>query len=79
MVAVKAAAKEGDRQRGVVEVLAYGVPVGLGASVHWDRRLDGLLAQALMSIQAVKGVEMGEGLGRAPAGEARTAHDASIY
>jgi chorismate synthase len=42
-------------------VLAYGVPVGLGSHVHWDRKLDGLLAQALMSIQAVKGVEIGEG------------------
>ena len=59
--AVKAAAKDGDSLGGVVEVLAYGVPVGLGSHVHWDRRLDGLLAQALMSIQAVKAVEMGEG------------------
>ncbi len=61
VAAVKAAAKEGDSLGGVVEVLAYGVPVGLGSHVHWDRRLDGLLAQALMSIQAVKAVEMGEG------------------
>jgi chorismate synthase len=59
--AVKAAAKDGDSLGGVVEVLAYGVPVGLGSHVHWDRRLDGLLAQALMSIQAVKHVELGEG------------------
>ncbi len=59
--AIKAAAKDGDSLGGVVEVLAYGVPVGLGSHVHWDRRLDGLLAQALMSIQAVKAVEMGEG------------------
>ncbi|HYZ97438.1 MAG TPA: chorismate synthase [Acidimicrobiales bacterium] len=58
---IKAAAKEGDSLGGVVEVLAYGVPVGLGSHVHWDRRLDGQLAQALMSIQAVKAVEMGEG------------------
>ena len=58
---VKAAAKEGDSLGGVVEVLAYGVPVGMGSHVHWDRRLDGLLAQALMSIQAVKHVEIGEG------------------
>ena len=58
---IKAVAKEGDSLGGVVEVLAYGVPVGLGSHVHWDRRLDGLLAQALMSIQAVKGVEMGDG------------------
>jgi chorismate synthase len=61
VVAVKAAAKEGDSLGGVVEVLAYGVPVGLGSHVHWDRKLDGLLAQALMSIQAVKAVELGEG------------------
>jgi chorismate synthase len=58
---IKAAAKDGDSLGGVVEVLAYGVPVGLGSHVHWDRRLDGLIAQALMSIQAVKFVEVGEG------------------
>ena len=58
---IKAVAKEGDSLGGVVEVLAYGVPVGLGSHVHWDRKLDGLLAQALMSIQAVKGVEVGDG------------------
>jgi chorismate synthase len=58
---IKAVAKEGDSLGGVVEILAYGVPVGLGSHVHWDRRLDGLLAQALMSIQAVKGVEVGDG------------------
>ncbi len=58
---IKAAAKEGDSLGGVVEVLAYGVPVGLGSHVHWDRKIDGLLAQALLSIQAVKGVEIGDG------------------
>jgi chorismate synthase len=58
---IKAAAKVGDSLGGVVEVLAYGVPVGLGSHVHWDRKLDGLLAQALMSIQAVKAVEFGDG------------------
>ena len=58
---IKAVSKEGDSLGGVVEVLAYGVPVGLGSHVHWDRRLDGLLAQALMSIQAIKGVEIGDG------------------
>jgi chorismate synthase len=58
---VEAAAKAGDSLGGVVEVLAYGVPPGLGAHVHWDRKIDGLLAQALMSIQAMKGVEIGEG------------------
>jgi chorismate synthase len=59
--AIKAAAKEGDSLGGVVEVLGFGVPVGLGSHVHWDRKLDGQLAQALMSIQAVKGVEIGDG------------------
>ena len=52
--AVKEAARDGDSLGGVVEVLAYGVPVGLGSHTHWDRKLDGLLAQAVMSIQAVK-------------------------
>ncbi len=58
---IKDAAAQGDSLGGVVEVLGYGLPVGLGSHVHWDRKLDGLLAQALMSIQAVKGVEMGDG------------------
>jgi len=52
---------DGDTLGGVVEVLAYGVPPGLGSYVHWDRRLDGQLAGALMSIQAIKGVEVGDG------------------
>ena len=58
---VKATGKAGDSLGGIVEVLAHGVPVGLGSHVHWDRKLDGLLAQAIMSIQAVKGVEIGDG------------------
>ncbi|HEV3400423.1 MAG TPA: chorismate synthase [Acidimicrobiales bacterium] len=58
---IKAVAKVGDSLGGVAEVLAYGVPVGLGSHVHWDRRLDGLLAQAFASIPAVKAVEFGEG------------------
>jgi chorismate synthase len=58
---IKAAAKEGDSLGGTVEVAAYGVPVGLGSHVHWDRKLDGLIAQGLMSIQAVKAVWIGEG------------------
>ena len=61
VTAIKAAAKAGDSLGGVAEVIAYGVPVGLGSHVHWDRRLDALLAQALMSIQAIKAVEIGEG------------------
>ena len=60
---IESAAKEGDSLGGIVEVLAYGLPVGLGSYVHWDRKLDGLLAQAIMSIQAVKGVEIGAGFG----------------
>ncbi|HEY1733347.1 MAG TPA: chorismate synthase, partial [Acidimicrobiales bacterium] len=55
------AAKDGDSLGGIVEVVGYGVPVGLGSHVHWDRKLDALLAQALMSIHAVKAVEIGEG------------------
>jgi chorismate synthase len=58
---IEKAAKEGDSLGGIVEVLAYGVPVGLGSHVHWDRKIDALLAQAIMSIQAVKGVEIGDG------------------
>ncbi|WP_448237747.1 chorismate synthase [Microbacterium paulum] len=58
---VDAAKKDGDTLGGIVEVLAYGVPPGLGSHVQWDRRLDGRLAQALMSIQAIKGVEVGDG------------------
>jgi chorismate synthase len=58
---VEAAAKVGDSLGGIVEILAYGVPIGLGSHVHWDRKLDALLAQAVMSIQAVKGVEVGDG------------------
>jgi len=52
---------DGDTLGGVVEVLAYGVPPGLGSYVHWDRRLDSQLAAALMGIQAIKGVEVGDG------------------
>ncbi|MEV7770779.1 chorismate synthase [Kitasatospora sp. NPDC086791] len=64
--------KDGDTLGGVVEVLAYGVPVGLGSHVHWDRRLDARLAAALMGIQAIKGVEVGDGfdLARVPGSQA---------
>ena len=78
IAAVKAAAKEGDSLGGVAEVLAYGVPVGLGSHVHWDRKLDSLLAQALMSIQAVKAVEIGEGWENALR-RGSVAHDAITY
>jgi len=72
---IKAAAKEGDSLGGIVEVIAYGVPVGLGSYVHWDRKMDGLLAGALMSIQAVKAVEIGDGMAQA-AQRGSQAHDA---
>lgn len=72
---IKAAAKVGDSLGGAAEVLAYGVPVGLGSHVHWDRRLDGLLAQALMSIQAIKAVSIGEGISVASL-RGSQAHDA---
>ena len=72
---IKAAAKEGDSLGGIVEVIAYGVPVGLGSYVHWDRKLDGLLAGALMSIQAVKAVEIGDGMAQASQ-RGSVAHDA---
>lgn len=55
------AKKAGDTLGGIVEVLTYGLPPGLGSHVQWDRRLDAKLAQALMSIQAIKGVEVGDG------------------
>ncbi|MCU1601054.1 MAG: chorismate synthase [Frankiales bacterium] len=58
---IDACHKEGDTLGGVVEVLAYGVPPGLGSHVHWDRRIDARLAAALMGIQAIKGVEIGDG------------------
>ncbi len=58
---VESARKDGDTLGGVVEVLAYGLPPGLGSHVHWDRRLDARLAAGLMGIQAIKGVEVGDG------------------
>ncbi|MCG3040308.1 chorismate synthase [Streptomyces fenghuangensis] len=69
---IDAAHKDGDTLGGVVEVVAHGVPVGLGSHVHWDRRLDARLAGALMGIQAIKGVEVGDGfeLARVPGSKA---------
>jgi chorismate synthase len=58
---VDAAHKDGDTLGGIVEVVVYGLPPGLGSFVHWDRRLDSRLAAALMGIQAIKGVEVGDG------------------
>ncbi len=71
---VDRAHEDGDTLGGVVEVLAYGVPPGLGSYVHWDRRLDAQLAAALMGIQAIKGVEVGDGFTTA-ARRGSVAHD----
>jgi chorismate synthase len=71
---VEAARKDGDTLGGVVEVLAYGLPPGLGSHVHWDRRLDAQLAAGLMGIQAIKGVEVGDGF-RTAARRGSAAHD----
>jgi chorismate synthase len=61
MAEIDRAGDKGDTLGGVFEVIAYGVPWGLGSHVHWDRRLDSRLAAAVMSIQAIKGVEFGDG------------------
>jgi chorismate synthase len=71
---IDAAKKAGDTLGGVVEVLAFGLPPGLGSFTHWDRRLDARLAGALMSIQAIKGVEVGDGFTTA-ARRGSVAHD----
>jgi chorismate synthase len=71
---IDAVRKDGDTLGGVVEVLAFGLPPGLGSFTHWDRRLDGRLAGALMSIQAIKGVEVGDGFTTA-ARRGSAAHD----
>jgi chorismate synthase len=74
MAEVEAAKKDGDTLGGVVEVIAYGLPPGIGSHVHWDRKLDARLAGALMSIQAIKGVEIGDGFANAHRRGSR-AHD----
>jgi chorismate synthase len=61
IAAIDEAKSNGDTLGGIFEVIASGVPVGLGSHVSWDRRLDGKIAQAIMSINAVKGVEIGSG------------------
>lgn len=61
MQAIDDAAQAGDSLGGIVEVVAHGLPPGLGSHVHWDRKLDGRLAAALMSVPAIKGVEIGKG------------------
>ena len=75
---IDACQKDGDTLGGVVEVVAYGLPVGLGSHVHWDRRLDSRLAGALMGIQAIKGVEVGDGL-RTASRRGSQAHDEIEY
>ncbi len=72
--AIDQAHKDGDTLGGVVEVVVHGLPPGLGSHVHWDRRLDARLAGALMGIQAIKGVEVGDGFALA-AGPGSLAHD----
>jgi chorismate synthase len=75
--AVDAARAAGDTLGGVFEVVAHGLPPGLGSYVHWDRKLDARLAGALMSIQAIKGVEVGDGFAGAARPGSR-AHDAIV-
>jgi chorismate synthase len=78
MAAVDAARSARDTLGGVVEVVAHGVPAGLGSHVHWDRRIDALLGGALLSIPAIKAVEVGDGVaGAARPGSA--AHDEIGY
>ena len=77
MAEIESAKADRDTLGGVVEVLVYDLPPGLGSHVHWDRKLDARIAAALMSIQAIKAVEVGDGL--ASAGRrGSTAHD-EIY
>ena len=71
---IESARKDGDTLGGVIEVVVHGLPPGLGSHVHWDRRLDGRLAGAMMSIHAMKGVEIGDGFQTA-ARRGSQAHD----
>lgn len=61
VAAIESAAADGDSLGGIIEVIAFGVMPGLGSHVHWDRKLDGRLAHALMAVPAIKGVEVGDG------------------
>jgi chorismate synthase len=78
IAAIDDAKERGDTLGGVFEVVATGVPTGLGSYVHWDRRLDGRLAQAMMSINAIKGVEIGQGFNEARL-PGSAAHDEIFY
>jgi chorismate synthase len=71
---IENAHRDGDTLGGVVEVLAFNMPPGLGSHVHWDRRLDSKLAGAVMGIQAIKGVEIGDGF-RTASRRGSVAHD----
>jgi chorismate synthase len=74
IAAIDAAKEDGDTVGGVVEVRVSGVPIGLGSHVHWDRKLDGLIAQAICSINAFKGVQFGAGFA-ATGGRGSRTHD----
>jgi chorismate synthase len=74
VAAIDAAGEDGDSLGGVVEVLVYGLPPGIGSHVHWDRKLDGRLAGALMAVPAIKGVEIGDGF-EVAARRGSVAHD----
>lgn len=76
--AIESAKADRDTLGGVVEVLVYGMPMGIGSHVHWDRKLDARLAEALMSIQAIKGVEIGDGFTSATR-RGSAAHDEIYY
>lgn len=78
IAAIDAARKEGDTLGGVFEIVAEGLPPGLGSHTQWDRKLDGILAQSLMSIQAIKGVELGLGFAAA-ANPGSQVHDEILY
>jgi len=74
IIEIENAHRDGDTLGGVVEVLAFNMPPGLGSHVHWDRRLDAKLAGAVMGIQAIKGVEIGDGF-RTATRRGSVAHD----
>ena len=76
--AIEAAKADGDTLGGVFEVVAHGVPAGLGSYVHWDRKIDGRLAQAMLSINAMKGVGIGDGFDVA-ARPGSAAHDEILW
>ena len=75
---VDVALRTGDTIGGIFEVVAHGLPPGIGTHVNWDERLDGLLAQAVMSLQAVKAVELGRGVTAAESPGSKV-HDAIAY